>query len=62
MNDKCPKCKGKMVKGYIADRTDMGMIKKQAWAEGNKPKVGRKTKDVVAHRCEQCGYLELYAE
>ena len=62
MNGNCPKCSGKMVKGHIADRGDMNLLAKQAWAEGNKPKIGRKTKNVVAYRCEQCGYLELYAE
>ena len=62
MNDKCPKCEGEMIKGYIADRTDMNMIRKQSWTAGNKPKVNRKSKEVAAYCCVQCGYLELYAE
>ena len=62
MNSICPKCEGKMVKGYIADRTDMNMVRKQAWAEGKKPKTGRKSQDVTAYSCEQCGFIELYVE
>ena len=62
MKNNCPKCEGNMVKGYITDRTYMNMAKKQAWTEGEKAKVTRKSKDVVAYRCEQCGYLELYTE
>ncbi len=62
MNNNCPKCEGKMVKGYIADRTYTNIPKKQAWTEGDKARTGRKSKDVAAYCCEQCGYIELYAE
>lgn len=62
MSKNCPKCQGEMKKGYIADRTHMNITKKQAWTEGDKAKVTRKSKEISAYCCEQCGFVELYAE
>ncbi|HEX6750576.1 MAG TPA: PF20097 family protein [Longimicrobium sp.] len=63
----CPKCGNPMSTGYLLDVGQAhkplewieGMPEKSFWT-GVKLK-GRRRFNVVADRCERCGYLELYA-
>jgi len=66
---KCPKCDGSMVQGFIPDRAHTGSFLMR-WHEG-RPKQGfwnemkcrwSRTLPIAAFRCEECGYLELYAD
>ena len=67
---KCPKCSGRMLVGFMLDFTGDNVRRDQAlWVEGRRERtvwVGTKLKDkdvrtVDALRCGQCGFLELYA-
>ncbi|MBI1348342.1 hypothetical protein GC163_18865 [bacterium] len=65
----CPKCSGTMARGYSIDRTN-GAILPTYWISGL-PKTGflggligsstSKHFPIAGFRCENCGYLELYA-
>ena len=75
MNDKaskCPKCGAEMVEGFLLDHSHGAHVVAQ-WIEG-KPEAsvwqrfwhrlnlrGRERRTLSAHRCTQCGLLELYA-
>jgi predicted nucleic-acid-binding Zn-ribbon protein len=69
----CPKCNGNMIKGFIADRSDIHFFPMQ-WIEGepeNATLFGLKGDNLQIHdkkrfvlrslRCEQCGFAEIYA-
>jgi len=70
---KCPKCEGSQRKGFIAERGEHSYFV-PFWVEGEPQKVevfgitaenvqmkGRNKFPVRSMRCDQCGYLELYA-
>lgn len=70
---KCPKCNGSMFRGFIAERSDNASFVAN-WIEGepiNRKMFGITGMNVEVHgrrqfgirslRCEQCGFLELYA-
>lgn len=65
----CPKCKGEMVKGYIADWKADDRRRVSNWVEGAPIKSfwygTRVTKEscfpVGTFRCSVCGFLESYA-
>lgn len=51
--EKCPKCGGK---------TKEGTIPGAPWWKPGKGLFGFKKNRLLAYRCEQCGYIELYAK
>lgn len=66
--EKCIKCGGALVEGFIVDHGDGGYKRQQIWIEGA-PEAsfwsGLKTKDkqafnVRALRCADCNFLEFY--
>src|ERR1700741_1118417 len=61
----CPKCKGPMTAGFIRDYFDTNSFEHAMWLpEGKNHRVfswGKYAK-VTANRCDNCGYLELYAK
>jgi hypothetical protein len=65
----CPKCKGDMEDGFIADRTD-GNPYVSRWVEGQPEKTwnlgvrikGKVQRNISTYRCCYCGYLESYAK
>ena len=67
---KCPKCKGAMEEGFIADMTQQARVKPSKWVEGQPVKSfweGTKISDkekveIATYRCTGCGYLESYAK
>lgn len=64
---KCPKCGSPMTTGFLLDMNQQA--RSVEWIEGRPEKSfweGLKTKnrrrfEVLADRCERCGFLELYA-
>jgi predicted nucleic-acid-binding Zn-ribbon protein len=61
---KCPKCNGNMEQGLI--KSDGGYAGDLKWGKPDsvsgwtgKVKDGKK---IVTYRCQNCGYLECYAE
>ncbi|HXH70492.1 MAG TPA: PF20097 family protein [Pyrinomonadaceae bacterium] len=64
----CPKCKGVMNDGFIAD-VGYGTIQPSRWVKGEPVKsfwTGTKVSDkekyaVKTYRCTNCGYIESYA-
>lgn len=68
-NTTCGECGGTMQEGYILDAAP-GFGKIQSlWVEGEPERdlLGLKTVDhqvlhIIAYRCENCGFLKLYAE
>ena len=56
MNDikKCPKCGGEMEIGYLRDAP--------WWRKGTSLMQMGFGPRVFAHKCVNCGYIELYAE
>ena len=67
----CPKCRGSMEKGYVADLT-YGAVMQSAWTPGEP--IRRRilggikwswsqsaNTPIVMFRCQSCGYLEAYA-
>jgi hypothetical protein len=64
----CPKCKGEMVQGFVADYS-MGAALVTSWHAGQpKKKLIGHTKaprdegvPIGAFRCQECGFLEFYA-
>ena len=60
---KCPKCKGDMEEGFIADRGHANAPNKSVWATGYKFIGGLQNKlEVKTYRCTSCGFLESYAK
>ena len=65
----CPKCRGRMERGFIPDFADggkrlvhhwfAGAAKKSFWGGTKKPKT--EPIPLAAFRCKACGYLETYA-
>jgi hypothetical protein len=67
----CPKCKGRMVQGFVPNYGQGGFVYVSSWVEGQPRKSigGRSTKvpseggiPVGAFRCEACGFLEFYSD
>ncbi len=68
----CSECGGTMQEGYILDAAPgvaLGGKKQTSWVEGKPERdlLGLKTVDhqilyITAYRCENCGFLKLYAE
>jgi len=68
----CPKCRGDMEEGWVADM-EHGATFQSAWVEGEprsswlgplshrKSTSGCTARWIRSYRCTQCGYLELYA-
>ena len=64
----CPKCQGKMERGWLVDFAHGGIAVLQ-WAPGTPErswwsgaKVNRKKLlEVTTFRCSECGYLEVFA-
>ena len=62
----CPKCNGDMAPGTLRERTQYGGSSPYVWAPVDDvpfPLKGAPTRrrDITVYRCEQCGYLEMYA-
>lgn len=65
----CPKCRGSMEEGFIADASNGGLAPSK-WIAGQPEKSfwhGIKIKDkkqvqISTYRCASCGYLESYAK
>jgi hypothetical protein len=65
----CPKCKGEMTQGFVADRS-MAATLVASWHEGHPEKklVGHtkapraESVPIGAYRCHACGFLEFYAD
>jgi phage FluMu protein Com len=64
----CPKCKGEMEKGVIADYEHGGIPRTSEWGtEIEKvdkvlaPSIVKHARLVTTYRCTKCGYLESYA-
>ncbi len=69
MNDKCPKCGGQMVRGYIPDYA-RGSVLVPGWRQGRPQKsflarvMGLGPPPGIpigAFRCSTCGFLEFYS-
>ena len=52
MGEKCPKCDSVMEAGKLGSYGGVRWSKSMWWWRGQ---------EVVAYRCEKCGYIELYA-
>jgi len=65
----CPKCRGSMEVGVIADQT-YGTVLVSTWQEGPPEKNflgslkmrGKSRIAITTYRCASCGYLESYAK
>jgi hypothetical protein len=65
----CPKCKGLMVEGFIADFGNGGNATVSHWMEGpvertwlGSARIDRDLLlDIATYRCTGCGFLESYA-
>jgi hypothetical protein len=65
----CPKCQGGMVQGFVVDYS-MRAALAASWHSGHpRKKLVGHTKapradglPIGAYRCDQCGFLELYAD
>ena len=65
----CPKCTGRMVQGFVFDRSFTG-DRFLRWVEGDPEKggatgmklIGRGTSEISrTDKCDKCGYLEFYS-
>ncbi len=68
---KCPKCQGEMIQGFIPDYAHgASQLLVSSWVEGQPRRSwwqGTKVPleggiPIGAFRCEECGYLEFYAD
>lgn len=70
----CPKCGGPMSRGFVSERGDNSSRFVARWTEGDPLQVqrfgitgenvqvdGRRQFSIRSLRCENCGFLELYA-
>ena len=65
----CPRCNGPMEPGIILDRGHYSVPTEATWVEGQPERSfwtglklkGKESYPVRSYRCEECGYLELYA-
>ncbi len=66
----CLRCSGPMEQGFVADKAHYSIPEVQNWVEGVPERSfwsgirlkGKGVLPVKTYRCEQCGYLESYAE
>jgi predicted nucleic-acid-binding Zn-ribbon protein len=59
-DSKCLKCGGVMEEGFV--KSEGGYVGNQKWGtESNWRGNMKEGKDVITHRCKNCGYLESYA-
>jgi len=65
----CPKCKGEMAQGFVPDYYQTGIFvgswhpghpKKSFWNRTKTPRA--EAVPVGAFRCQECGFLEFYAD
>lgn len=57
----CPKCGGKMKKGWMVDTAYFGTTIQQGWSSSVKKRIlGAEDYKVNTWACEQCYYLESY--
>lgn len=65
----CPRCGGRLVRGFLPDYDHQAPKETVTWVEGEGPQKrwwgntvkGQPRYGVEAHRCRECGRLELYA-
>jgi hypothetical protein len=65
----CLRCGGPMEQGFVADKAHYSVPETQNWVEGVPERTfwsgiklkGKEVLPVMSFRCEQCGYLESYA-
>jgi hypothetical protein len=68
----CPKCRGSMTIGFLADRAHGGAVRQAKWVEGvpegtalqfltGLRTIDRANLRVDTYRCVECGYLKSYA-
>ena len=65
----CPKCKGEMAQGFVPDYSYAAILA-EAWHPGQPTRSfwTRITKPstegvpIAAFRCQECGFLEFYAD
>ncbi len=68
----CSECGGKLDRGFIAETLDLTQLHAydaSLWVDGQPEKgfmwwlktEGRKMYYVTAYRCEQCGFMKVYA-
>lgn len=68
--EKCIKCSGAIMKGFVFDRGDANYKRQQTWVEGEPEESfwsgistsGKTAFNVRATRCGGCGFLEFYAD
>lgn len=66
--DKCAKCGGETIEGFIFDRGHYNAKTQQVWVEGIPEESiwtgiktsGRAAFNVQAYRCNDCNFLEFY--
>lgn len=66
--NKCPKCDSEMQEGFILDESH-GYHLTSSWVAGKPERSfwtgtkihGKEKHPIQSFRCNQCGYLELYA-
>jgi hypothetical protein len=69
-SERCPKCDGEMVQGFLIDLGHANSARVSRWAEGAPQKsfwTGTRTPadavlPVGTFRCSTCGFLESYAK
>lgn len=65
----CPRCRGRLVQGFMPDYDHGSPAKTMTWVEGEEPVkkwwgktvTGQPRFGIEAWRCRECGRLELYA-
>jgi predicted nucleic-acid-binding Zn-ribbon protein len=67
----CSECGGKMERGFVVDTIEFTgkPFDNSYWMEGKPEDDGggflkskdRKRRDIIAYRCESCGFLKFYA-
>lgn len=69
MTGPCPKCGRSLSRGFVLDLRRSATGNVSQWVEGEPVKSfwfgiklrGRRQLPIEAHRCDGCGFLELYA-
>ena len=62
----CPKCSGNMAQGYLKEIGNYGNNRNVFAPENEQPPfpvkgVPTQRREIILYRCENCGFLELYA-